>query len=139
VRSIEEKPSHPKSPYAVTGLYFYDSDVVEIAAGLRPSSRGEYEITDVNLAYLRRGTLHLEVLGRGNAWLDTGTYDSLQDAGSYVRTIEARTGMKVGCPEEVAWRQGFIDTQQLLCLAAKLGRCGYAEYLCELAARGPGR
>jgi glucose-1-phosphate thymidylyltransferase len=138
VRSIEEKPAHPKSPYAVTGLYFYDPDVVHIAADLRPSARGEYEITDVNRAYLRRGALHLEVLGRGNAWLDTGTYDSLQDAGSYVRTIEARTGMKIGCPEEVAWRQGFIDTEQLLRLAAALGTCGYADYMRGLAAAGPG-
>jgi glucose-1-phosphate thymidylyltransferase len=134
VRSIEEKPAHPKSHYAVTGLYFYDADVVDIAAELRPSRRGEYEITDVNGEYLRRGTLRLEILGRGNAWLDTGTYDSLHDAASYVRTIETRTGMKIGCPEEVAWRRGFIDTDRLLALAGGLGRCGYADYLRALPA-----
>ncbi len=132
ILSIEEKPKRPRSPYAVTGLYFYDADVADIAAGLRPSARGEYEITDVNLAYLERGDLRLEILGRGNAWLDTGTYDSLHDAGSYVRTIEARTGMKIGCPEEMAWRKGFIDTSQLLRLADALGACGYADYLRSL-------
>jgi len=129
VLSIEEKPAAPKSSYAVTGLYFYDEDVSDIAAALRPSPRGEYEITDVNREYLRRGSLRIELFGRGMAWLDTGTYDSLHDAGSYVRTIEDRTGTKIGSPEEVAWREGFIDNQQLLRVAAELGTCRYAEYL----------
>jgi len=135
VLSIEEKPAHPKSPFAVTGLYFYDAEAAAIAAALEPSARGEYEITDLNREYLRRGALHLEILGRGNAWLDTGTYDSLQDASSYVRTIEARTGLKIGSPEEAAWRQGFIDGDQLARLADALGRCGYADYLRDLARR----
>ncbi len=129
VLSIEEKPARPKSPYAVTGLYFYDGEVADIAATLRPSRRGEYEITDVNAEYLRRGHLHIELFGRGMAWLDTGTYDSLHDAGSYVRTIEDRTGTKIGAPEEIAWRQGFIDDDGLLRAAESLGRCGYADYL----------
>ena len=134
VLSIEEKPASPRSPYAVTGLYFYDADVCDIAAALKPSPRGEYEITDVNAEYLRRGRLHLEMLSRGMAWLDTGTYDSLSDASSYVRTIESRTGLKIGCPEEIAWRRGFIDDAQLLRLADALGRCGYADYLRALPA-----
>jgi glucose-1-phosphate thymidylyltransferase len=137
VVSIEEKPARPRSPHAVTGLYFYDAAVRDIAAALKPSPRGEYEITDVNAEYLRRGALSIELLGRGTAWLDTGTYDSLQDAGSYVRTIEARTGMKIGCPEEVAWRRGFIDTAQLERVAAGLGACGYSDYLRSLPAPGP--
>jgi len=137
VISIEEKPSQPKSPYAVTGLYFYDESVCDIAAELRPSARGEYEITDVNREYLTMGSLHLEMAGRGMAWLDTGTYDSLHDAGSYVRTIEARTGMKIGCPEEVAWRMGFIDSEQLERIAAEIGNCGYADYVRSLPAFGP--
>jgi len=136
VLSIEEKPAKPKSPYAVTGLYFYDAAVVEIARDLKPSRRGEYEITDVNLAYLDKGLLRLEQLGRGMAWLDTGTYDSLHDAASYVRTIETRTGMKIGCPEEIAWRRRLIDTAQLMRLADELGSCGYASYLRELPALG---
>ena len=130
--SIEEKPARPKSAYAVTGLYFYDAAVAEIAAALQPSRRGEYEITDVNAEYLRRGSLRIELFGRGMAWLDTGTYDSLHDAGSYVRTIEDRTGTKIGAPEEVAWRQGFIDDAGLLRAADALGRCGYADYLRSL-------
>ena len=129
VISIEEKPKQPRSPYAVTGLYFYDEAVTDIAAALKPSARGEYEITDVNAEYLRRGALRLELLGRGMAWLDTGTHDSLHDAASYVRTIETRTGSKIGCPEEVAWRLGYIDAGQLARLAAELGNGSYADYL----------
>jgi len=136
VLSIEEKPAAPKSPYAVTGLYFYDGEAPDIAASLKPSARGEYEITDLNREYLRRGTLRIELLGRGMAWLDTGTYDSLHDASSFVRTIETRTGTKIGCPEEVAWRQGFIDTVHLMRLADGLGRCGYADYLRSLPQLG---
>jgi len=132
VLSIEEKPVAPKSSYAVTGLYFCDAAATEIAAALKPSARGEYEITDLIREYLRRGQLQLEILGRGMAWLDTGTYDSLHDAGSYVRTIEDRTGTKIGSPEEIAWRKGFIDSEQLLRVAADLGKCGYAEYLRSL-------
>jgi glucose-1-phosphate thymidylyltransferase len=132
VLSIEEKPQQPRSPYAVTGLYFYDNEVIEIAAGLRPSGRGEYEITDVNRAYLERGTLHLELLGRGMAWLDTGTHDSLQQAGEFIETIEKRQGLKVACPEEIAWRQGFIDADALCRLAAPLRNSGYGEYLIRM-------
>ncbi|PSL03115.1 glucose-1-phosphate thymidylyltransferase [Haloactinopolyspora alba] len=130
--SLEEKPSVPRSSYAVPGLYFYDSDVVEIARGLRPSARGEYEITDVNRTYLERGMLGVEVLPRGTAWLDTGTFDTLMAAGDYVRVIEARQGQKIGCPEEVAWRMGFIDDEQLRERGDRLAKSGYGDYLVEL-------
>jgi glucose-1-phosphate thymidylyltransferase len=129
VLSLEEKPSHPRSNLAVTGLYFYDDNVADIAAEVPRSLRGEYEITDVNREYLRRGSLRLEVLSRGTAWLDTGTHDSLQDASSFVQTIEKRTGVKIGCPEEVAWRMGFIDDEQLERLSAEATGSGYGAYL----------
>jgi len=134
--SLEEKPKRPRSNYAVPGLYFYDNDVVEIAAALRPSDRGEYEITDINRAYLERGALSVEVLRRGTAWLDTGTFDSLLDAGNYVRTIELRAGLKIGVPEEVAWRRGFIDDDQLRERAERLIKSGYGYYLLELLESG---
>ena len=130
--SLEEKPKHPRSEYAVPGLYFYDNDVVDIAADLRPSDRGEYEITDVNRAYLDQGKLSVEVLPRGTAWLDTGTFDSLLDAGTYVRTIEQRQGLKVGVPEEVAWRRGFISDDELRERGELLFKSGYGAYLLEL-------
>jgi len=132
VIGIEEKPALPKSRYAVTGLYFYDNQVVDIAKNLTPSSRGELEITDVNLEYLQRGNLSVEVLGRGFSWLDTGTYDSLQQAASYVQAIQERQGIKVACIEEIAYRQGFIDTNELNELAEQMSGNEYGEYLREI-------
>ncbi len=130
--SIEEKPERPRSRYAITGLYFYDNDVIDIAASLKPSARGELEITDVNLAYLEQGRLAVEHMGRGMAWLDTGTHESLLDASQYIATIEKRQGLRVSCPEEVAWHMGFIDDEQLLRLAEPLMKNGYGQYLRRL-------
>jgi glucose-1-phosphate thymidylyltransferase len=132
VISIEEKPAQPKSPYAVPGLYFYDNRVIEIASRLRPSPRGELEITDVNLEYMRRGELRVEVLGRGFAWLDTGTHDSLMEAGAFVETLEKRQGLKVSCVEEVAYRMGYIDADQLKRLAEPMLKNGYGQYLMSI-------
>lgn len=130
--SLEEKPARAKSRYAVTGLYFYDNDVVDLAKNLKPSPRGELEITDLNRIYLERGDLHVEVMGRGMAWLDTGTHDSLLEAGSFIQTIEKRQGLKVACPEEIAYRMGFIDAAQVEMMAKKYAKNGYGQYLMQI-------
>jgi glucose-1-phosphate thymidylyltransferase len=130
--SLEEKPEAPKSRYAVTGLYFYDNDVVEIASSLKPSPRGELEITDVNKTYLSRGLLDVEIMSRGMAWLDTGTHESLFDAGMFIHTIERRQGLKIACPEEIAYRYGYISAQDLEALAAPVRKSGYGQYLISL-------
>jgi glucose-1-phosphate thymidylyltransferase len=132
VIGLEEKPAAPKSNYAVTGLYYYDRQVVELARTLKPSARGELEITDLNRLYLQRGQLKVELMGRGYAWLDTGTHDSLLDAGQFIATLERRQGFKVACPEEIAWRKGWISDEQLLALAAPLAKSGYGRYLRDL-------
>jgi len=137
VIGLEEKPSAPRSNYAVTGLYFYDAQIIDIAARVPKSARGEYEITDVNREYLRRGQLRLEILGRGTAWLDTGTHESLHDASSFIGTLEKRTGVKIGCPEEVAWRQGFISDQELEAAADSMGKSAYGAYLRGLLRQRP--
>lgn len=135
--SIEEKPTAPKSHFAVTGLYFYDNRVVDIAANLKPSARGELEITDVNSTYLESGDLHVEILSRGNAWLDTGTHESLLSAAQYIEVLEKRQGFKIACPEEIAWIMGFIEDDQLKSLADSLPQNGYGEYLLQRLHEGP--
>ena len=137
-RSIEEKPTVPKSHFAVTGLYFYDNQVLDIARDLEPSARGELEITDVNVEYLRRGQLHVELMGRGYTWLDTGTHDSLMEASAYIEVVEKRQGLKVACPEEIAWRMGHIDAEQLLRLADPMKKNAYGRYLISLVNEGRG-
>ncbi|MCL5778966.1 glucose-1-phosphate thymidylyltransferase RfbA [Limibaculum sp. FT325] len=137
--AIEEKPERPRSRFAVTGLYFYDNDVLDIAAAVRPSGRGELEITDVNRAYLERGRLHVEQMGRGFAWLDTGTFHSLLEAAQFVQTLEARQGLKIAAPEEIAWRKGWIDDAELTRAAERLAKSGYGEYLLGLLGEGPSR
>ena len=134
--SIEEKPRQPRSRYAVTGLYFYDEQVVDIAATMKPSARGELEITDVNRVYLERGQLTVHTMGRGDAWLDTGTHDSLLEASQFIQTLEKRQGLRICCPEEIAWRSGWIDSAQLERLAAPLAKSGYGEYLLRLVHEG---
>ena len=136
VLSIEEKPEHPRSSYAVAGLYFYDEQVVDIARKLTPSPRGELEITDVNLAYLERGTLKVELLGRGVAWLDTGTHDALLQAANFIEAVQQRQGLRISCPEEIGWRNGWVDDEQLRIHAHALSKNSYGEYLLRLLDEG---
>jgi glucose-1-phosphate thymidylyltransferase len=131
-KSIEEKPKAPRSRYAVTGLYFYDAQVVDIARNLKPSARGELEITDVNRVYLERGQLNVQMMGRGDAWLDTGTHDSLIEAGQFIQSLEKRQGLKICCPEEIAWRNGWIDDAKLTSLAEQFRKSGYGAYLLDI-------